>query len=73
MCALLGGTPLPFPVYGSSMRRDITPADEAARLVALREPVAEVAHAHGVRDVLLQVLLGGQARRHLDQLRTDHR
>jgi len=37
VCALLGGTPRPFPVYGSSMRRDITPEDEAARLVELRE------------------------------------
>ena len=35
VCALLGGTPRPFPVYGSSMRRDITPADEARRLVDL--------------------------------------
>lgn len=37
VCALLGGHPRPFPVYGSSMRRDITPADEAARLVRLRD------------------------------------
>jgi L-alanine-DL-glutamate epimerase-like enolase superfamily enzyme len=35
VCALLGGRPRPFPVYGSSMRRDITPDDEAARLVDL--------------------------------------
>ena len=35
VCALLGGTPRPFPVYGSSMRRDITPVDEARRLVDL--------------------------------------
>ncbi|WP_420405157.1 mandelate racemase/muconate lactonizing enzyme family protein [Nisaea sp.] len=32
VCELLGGTPRPFRVYGSSMRRDITPADEVARL-----------------------------------------
>jgi len=37
VCELLGGTPRPFPAYGSSMRRDITPEDEAARLVALME------------------------------------
>lgn len=36
VCELLGGTPRPFPVYGSSMRRDITPEDEAARLARLR-------------------------------------
>jgi L-alanine-DL-glutamate epimerase-like enolase superfamily enzyme len=35
VCALLGGQPRPFPMYGSSMRRDITPEDEAARLVSL--------------------------------------
>ena len=35
--ALLGGEPGPQGVYGSSMRRDITPEDEAARLVALRD------------------------------------
>lgn len=37
VCELLGGTPRPFPVYGSSMRRDITPEDEAKRLVQLRD------------------------------------
>ncbi len=37
VCELLGGTPRPFPVYGSSMRRDIQPADEAARLRRLRD------------------------------------
>jgi L-alanine-DL-glutamate epimerase-like enolase superfamily enzyme len=37
VCELLGGQPRPFPVYGSSMRRDITPEDEAARLVTLRD------------------------------------
>lgn len=36
VCELLGGRPRPFPVYGSSMRRDITPEEEAARLVRLR-------------------------------------
>jgi L-alanine-DL-glutamate epimerase-like enolase superfamily enzyme len=37
VCELLGGTPRPFPVYGSSMRRDITPEDEATRLRRLRD------------------------------------
>jgi L-alanine-DL-glutamate epimerase-like enolase superfamily enzyme len=35
--ALVGGKTAPFPVYGSSMRRDITPEDEAARMVKLRD------------------------------------
>lgn len=34
---LLGGHGSPVPVYGSSMRRDITPEDEAARMVELRD------------------------------------
>ncbi len=37
VCALLGGKTDPFPVYGSSMRRNITPEDEAVRLVKLRD------------------------------------
>lgn len=37
VCELLGGAPRPFPVYGSSMRRDITPAAEAERLARLRD------------------------------------
>lgn len=37
VCELLGGQPRPLTVYGSSMRRDITPEDEAARLVALMD------------------------------------
>jgi L-alanine-DL-glutamate epimerase-like enolase superfamily enzyme len=37
VCALLGGSTEPFPVYGSSMRRDISPEEEAARLVRLRD------------------------------------
>ncbi len=36
VCELLGGEPRPFPVYGSSMRRDITPEDEAERLAELK-------------------------------------
>ena len=34
---LLGGVPGPLRAYASSMRRDITPAQEAARLVRLRD------------------------------------
>ncbi len=37
VCALLGGKPRPIPVYGSSMSRSISPADEAARLARLRD------------------------------------
>jgi L-alanine-DL-glutamate epimerase-like enolase superfamily enzyme len=37
VCELLGGTPRPFPVYGSSMRRDTTPEQETARLLRLRD------------------------------------
>jgi len=37
VCELLGGTPRPFPVYASSMRRDITPEDEATRLARLKD------------------------------------
>jgi L-alanine-DL-glutamate epimerase-like enolase superfamily enzyme len=37
VCQLVGGKTDPFPVYGSSMRRDITPEDEAARMVRLRD------------------------------------
>ncbi|MCW3051740.1 MAG: gci 3 [Chthonomonadales bacterium] len=37
VCALLGGKADPFPVYGSSMRRDISPDAEAARLTRLRD------------------------------------
>jgi L-alanine-DL-glutamate epimerase-like enolase superfamily enzyme len=36
VCELLGGTPRRFPVYASSMRRDIAPADEAERLMRLQ-------------------------------------
>jgi len=34
---LLGGLVRPLPAYGSSMRRDITPQDEAARMTRLRD------------------------------------
>ena len=37
VCELIGGTPGKIRAYGSSMKRDITPKDEAARLVRLRD------------------------------------
>ena len=37
VCELLGGEPRPFPVYASSMKRDITPEAEAERLARLRD------------------------------------
>ena len=37
VCELLGGKPRFLPVYASSMRRDITPEQEAERLVRLRD------------------------------------
>lgn len=37
VCELLGGAPRPYPVYASSMRRDIQPADEARRFARLRD------------------------------------
>ena len=38
VCELLGGVPRAFPVYGSSMKRgEITPDDEAIRLLKLRD------------------------------------
>ncbi len=37
VCQLLGGQARPFPVYASSMKRDITPHAEAERLLKLRD------------------------------------
>jgi len=37
VCELLGGTPRPLRVYASSMKRDITPKDEALRFQRLRD------------------------------------
>ena len=37
VCELLGGIPGPLRVYASSMKRDITPADEADRMLRLRD------------------------------------
>lgn len=48
VCELLGGKPRPFPVYGSSMRRDINASDEADRLAKLRD-------AHGYNAFKIRV------------------
>jgi len=37
VCALIGGTPGTFRAYASSMKRDITPKDEADRFMRLRD------------------------------------
>ncbi len=37
VCELLGGTVRPYPVYASSMRRDITAVDEAQRMAELQQ------------------------------------
>lgn len=37
VCELLGGTPRALRVYASSMKRDITPDDEALRMLRLRD------------------------------------
>jgi len=37
VCELLGGTPKPFRVYASSMKREITPQAEAERFLRLRD------------------------------------
>jgi L-alanine-DL-glutamate epimerase-like enolase superfamily enzyme len=37
VCELLGGRRGAYPAYASSMRRDITPADEADRIASLRD------------------------------------
>ncbi len=52
VCQLLGGTREYLTPYGSSMRRDITPEDEAARLAGLREKYgfkAQDSHRQGMR------------------------
>jgi L-alanine-DL-glutamate epimerase-like enolase superfamily enzyme len=48
VCELLGGRVRSVPVYGSSMRRDITPEDEAERLRRLRD-------THGFRAFKIRV------------------
>ena len=37
VCTLLGGSPQKLRAYASSMKRDITPKDEAARFITLRD------------------------------------
>jgi L-alanine-DL-glutamate epimerase-like enolase superfamily enzyme len=56
--ALLGGTPGRLAIYGSSMRRDITPAEEAKRLCQLRDE-------KGIRAFKWRV--GAEAGRDIDQ------
>src|SRR5512142_41530 len=48
VCEYLGGTPKDLPAYGSSMSRDIQPADEGARLRALRD-------SHGYRAFKIRI------------------
>src|SRR5690242_2646635 len=48
VCELLGGRVRSVPVYGSSMRRDITPEEEADRLRRLRD-------THGFRAFKIRV------------------
>ena len=48
VCELLGGSPGLLTPYGSSMRRDISPEDEASRLVRLRD-------VHGFRAFKIRV------------------
>ena len=48
VAAMLGASRRELPVYGSSMRRDISPADEAARLARLRD-------SHGYRAFKIRV------------------
>ena len=37
VCELIGGTPGSYPAYASSMSRDISPKDEAERIIRLRD------------------------------------
>jgi len=73
VCALLGGTPRAFPVYASSMRRDITPEDEAERqeLVDLAQEFAERC-VERVGDALQYVGTNNSAR-DLDAIRGTRR
>ncbi|MFC0328487.1 mandelate racemase/muconate lactonizing enzyme family protein [Paenibacillus sepulcri] len=48
VCELLGGQPRAVPVYGSSMRRDISPAEEADRLQRLQD-------AHGYQAFKIRI------------------
>ena len=54
VCELLGGKPRPFPVYASSMRRDIAPADEADRLARLQQEQGfSCLHRHGRKAMVM--------------------
>ena len=48
VCELIGGSVRPLAVYASSMRRDIEPAEEAARLAGLQD-------RHGYRAVKFRI------------------
>jgi L-alanine-DL-glutamate epimerase-like enolase superfamily enzyme len=48
VCELIGGKPRALPAYGSSMRRDIKPEDEASRLKALMS-------SHGYRAFKIRI------------------
>ncbi len=58
VCELIGGTPRPLRAYGSSMKRDITPKDEADRLLRLRD-------AHGFDAFKFRV--GAECGRDVDE------
>ncbi len=58
VCELLGGTPRPIRAYASSMKRDITPRDEADRLLRLRD-------AHGFDAFKFRV--GAECGRDVDE------
>ncbi len=48
VCELLGGVPRPFPVYASSMRRDISPEDEVKRF-------SKLVDAHGYKALKFRI------------------
>lgn len=48
VCQLIGGRPRPITAYGSSMRRDIQPGEEAARLKRLKD-------THGYRAFKIRI------------------
>ena len=56
VCALLGGTPRPFPAYGSSMSRDIQPEDEGERLAKLMD-----SHGYGAFKIRVGSVCGHDA------------
>ena len=58
VCALIGGSPGRVRAYGSSMKRDITPQDEADRLSRLRD-------AHGFNAFKFRI--GAECGRNVDE------